>query len=317
MDDKNTIQKVGELYSDAALEQKPKLCCPTGYSGDETSHIPKEVLDVSYGCGNPTTFGVMREGMTIVDLGSGAGIDCFIAAKKVGKSGKVYGVDMTDTMLEKANKNKVLVAQSLGYDNVEFNKGQIDDLPLANDTADLVISNCVINLALDKGKVFKEIARILKSKGMFCVSDIVASKDVPQDLKDDKQLWGECVSGALEKSKYLKAATDAGFYGLQVLKSYVWQSIGDVDFISITLKGFKMDRSPDCVFVGQTATYLGPGLTYTDDEEHTFTRGVPLEVCTETAKRLSEEPYSQHFKITDPTKSKEKGESCDPKDGCC
>ncbi|MDP6155157.1 MAG: methyltransferase domain-containing protein [Candidatus Thermoplasmatota archaeon] len=305
-----TIENVQSLYSEAALMQKPKLCCPTGYAGDETSHIPKEVLDVSYGCGNPTTFKVMQSGMTLVDLGSGAGIDCFIASKKVGRYGKVIGIDMTDNMLEKASRNKELVASRLGFDNVEFRKGQIDNLPVADKTADLVISNCVINLAVDKGKVFEEIHRVLKDEGLFCVSDIVASKDVPQHLKDDKKLWGECVSGALETSKYLQAATEAGFYGLQVLKSYVWQAMEGINFISITLKGHKLKRSPECIYQGQTATYNGPGLEFKDDEDHTFKRGIPLEICMETAKRLNKAPYDSFFSISGVTGNKEESPDC-------
>ena len=132
------VESVRERYSEAAKEQEAELCCPTGYSDQELSHIPKEVTDVSYGCGNPTAFRSLKEDAVIVDLGSGAGIDCFIAASKVGASGKVYGIDMTDTMLEKARKNQVLVAQSLGYDNVEFLKGTIDELPLEDGIADTI-----------------------------------------------------------------------------------------------------------------------------------------------------------------------------------
>lgn len=309
-----TVEKVKELYSEAALEQKPKLCCPTGYNGKETEHIPKEVLDVSYGCGNPTAFDLVKEGNVIVDLGSGAGIDCFIAAKKVGRTGRVIGIDMTSNMFEKAKKNQKLVATALGYDNVTFLKGKIDNIPIEDNKADMVISNCVINLAVDKAKVFKEISRILKPEGIFCVSDIVSDKDVPEHLQNDKKLWGECVSGSLETSKYLKAATDAGFYGLRILKSYVWQEIEEVKFISITVKGHKLERSPKCVYVGQKATYIGPGAEFKDDEDHVFVRGVAQEVCSETAKRLSKHPYNEHFMISD-KEGKEK--CCDPKGGCC
>lgn len=314
---------VSELYSEAALEAQPALCCPTGYTGDETSHIPKEVLDVSYGCGNPTGFKVLKGGETVVDLGSGAGIDCFIAAKKVGPSGRVIGIDMTDNMLAKANKNKLLVAKELGYDNVEFRRGHIEALPIDSNTVDLIISNCVINLSFDKQKVFNDIYRVVKDGGMFCVSDIVSDKPVPQHLQDNKELWGECVSGAIPREEYFKMAENAGFFGLEVDKAFVWKKIEGIKFISITLKGYKRSRSPECVFVGQMASYNGPGVSFADDEEHTFLRGVPQEVCTETAKRLSAPPYKVMFTMTDPTKKMEDGTSCDvkrncdPKDECC
>lgn len=308
---------VSELYGEAALKQQPALCCPTGYVEDETSHIPKEALDVSYGCGSPTGFKVLKGGETVVDLGSGAGIDCFIAAKKVGPNGKVIGIDMTDNMLAKANQYKELVAKNLGYSNVEFRRGHIEELPVDDNSADLVISNCVINLSYDKQKVFNDIYRVIKDGGMFCVSDIVSDKPVPAHLQNDKKLWGECISGAITREEYFKMAENAGFFGLEVEKSFGWKEIDGIKFISVTLKGYKRPRSKECVFVGQTAAYNGPGVSFVDDEGHTFLRGIPQEVCTETAKRLCAPPYKEMFTITDKTKKMEEGASCDPKDGCC
>ncbi len=312
-----TREAVSGLYSEAALAQQPALCCPTGYTGDDVSHIPKVVLDVSYGCGNPTGFKVLNGGETVVDLGSGAGIDCFIAAKKVGPQGKVIGIDMTDIMLEKANRNKGIVAKNLGYDNVEFRRGHIEEIPVNDNMADLVISNCVINLSYDKQKVFDDIYRVVKDGGMFCVSDIVSDKPVPKHLQEDKKLWGECVSGAITREEYLAMAEKSGFFGLEVERSFVWQEIDGINFISVTLKGYKRERSPECVFVGQTSTYKGPGVSFVDDEEHTFLRGIPQEVCTETAKRLCAPPYADIFVVTDPTKKMKDGQNCNPKDGCC
>jgi len=318
-----TVQAVEERYSKAAVKQEAELCCPTGYADDELAHIPKEVKDVSYGCGNPTAFRSLKEGSVIVDLGSGAGIDCFIAAKKVGPKGKVYGVDMTDTMLAKARKNQELVADSLGYNNVEFVKGTIDELPIDTGVADTIISNCVINLATDKGKVFKEIYRVLKDKGTFSVSDIVADREVPQHLKDDEELWSGCLSGAETTENYLKAMSDAGFFGLEVLKSFVWQEIEGIKFISVTVRGYKLARSPECLFKGQMATYIGPMKQATDDEEHVFLRGIPQEVCTETAKRLSLAPYKGQFLISNPDDDREVLECCSPSEqvessgACC
>ena len=165
---------VREFYGKAAEEPQEELCCPTKNSQEDTSHIPQEVLDRFYGCGSPTTIAKVSEGETMVDLGAGAGIDCFIAAKKVGPDGKIYGIDMTDEMLKVANENKNLVAKSLGYDIVEFRKGFLEDIPVDSGTVDLITSNCVINLSPDKKAVFNEMWRILKDHGRIVISDIVS-----------------------------------------------------------------------------------------------------------------------------------------------
>ncbi len=314
---KDTKQIVTERYSKASAQKEENLCCPKGYTGDETSHIPETVIETAYGCGNPTGFNTLKGGETVLDLGSGAGIDCFIASKKVGKDGKVIGIDMTDDMLEKANKNKKLVAESLGYDNTEFKKGHLENIPLEDNSVNFVMSNCVINLSTDKEKVFNEIFRVMKDNGTFSISDIVSDKEVPQHLKDDEELWSGCISGSLTEKEYLALMEKTGFYGLTVFKQSVWKEIEGIKFKSIVVKGHKLKRSKECVFIGQTATYTGPMKKAEDDENHTFLRGIPQEVCTETAKRLSKEPYKKSFIITDPTKKMEEGISCDPKDGCC
>jgi len=230
---------VQDMYGKASREENPELCCPTGYTDTDLEGLPDAVVKTSFGCGNPTLMAELKGGETVVDLGSGAGIDCFIAAKKVGPKGKVIGVDMTDDMLAKANSNNLLVAEYLGYDIVEFKKGFLEALPVADDSVDLLISNCVINLSPDKGKVFSEMARVLKRGGHFVVSDIVSDKDIPDNIRRDRQLWGECISGAVRRDHFLQAIEEAGFYGLMVEKEFLWRMEQGVSFLSVTIKGYR------------------------------------------------------------------------------
>ncbi|MFQ5800463.1 MAG: PqqD family peptide modification chaperone, partial [Candidatus Hydrothermarchaeales archaeon] len=166
-------------YQMAAKEPEKDLCCPTRYSEIDLEGLPKDTITISYGCGNPTAFADLKQGESVLDIGAGGGIDCFIAARKVGRNGKVIGIDMTDEMLKQANKNKEKMAGLLGYDAVEFRKGLAEDLPVESGSIDLVISNCVINLSPDKARVFEEIHRVLKKGGRFSISDIVSDKEVP------------------------------------------------------------------------------------------------------------------------------------------
>ncbi len=200
---------VQAFYGEAAQTPQAGLCCPVSYDREDLAHIPKDVIDRFYGCGGPMSVAGVKPGETVVDLGSGAGIDVFIAAKKVGASGRAIGVDMTDPMLGVAGENKAKVAQALGYDAVEFRKGYLEQVPVEERSADLVTSNCVINLSPDKKKVFAEMWRILKDHGRIVVSDIVADRALPPQLKVNVHLWGECISGALSEDEFL--ARDTSF----------------------------------------------------------------------------------------------------------
>ncbi|RJR18947.1 MAG: methyltransferase domain-containing protein [Nitrospiraceae bacterium] len=235
----HVTKTVKKKFSKAAYNPVADYYCPTGYNPKELSHIPSEVLDVSYGCGNPAALADIKKGETIVDLGAGGGIDCFIAAKKLGREGKVIGIDMTDEMLEKARDSAKKVAKVLGYDIVEFRAGNIMELPIESDSVDLVISNCVINLTEDKAKVLEEIYRILKPGGRFIISDIVSDKPVPGYLKRDKELWNACLSGALTDIKFETVAKNAGFSGVSLTKNYLYKKVEYIEFFSITLKGSK------------------------------------------------------------------------------
>lgn len=311
---------VRDFYGKAAEKPQAELCCPTTFDEGEIGHIPKAVIDRFYGCGSPVSLTDLKEGEAFLDLGSGAGIDVFIAAKKVGASGRAIGVDMTDPMLAVANENKPVVAEKLGYDAVEFRKGFLEAIPSDDKSVDVVTSNCVVNLSPDKGKVFAEIWRVLKDHGRVVIADIVSDREVPPHLKTNPELWGECTVGALTAEGFVAALERAGFYGVEVIKKVYWKSIEGHAFSSMTVRGYKFEKTAGCVFRGQKAVYLGPGKAFVDEEGHTFPRNVEMEVCTDTAAKLSRVPYAASFHVFEPDGNASfegKGTSCDPASGCC
>ncbi|MBM4432529.1 MAG: arsenite methyltransferase [Chloroflexi bacterium] len=183
-----------------------------GYTNEELKSVP-EGANLGLGCGNPVALASLKEGDTVLDLGSGAGFDCFLAANKVGSQGKVIGVDMTPEMLDKAREN----ARKGKYENVEFRLGEIENLPAADNSVDVIISNCVINLAPDKARVFKEAFRVLKPGGRLMVSDIVLLKELPDFIKNSIQAYIGCISGAVMKDEYLEAVKAAGFQEVRIV----------------------------------------------------------------------------------------------------
>ncbi|MCE7929063.1 MAG: methyltransferase domain-containing protein [Chloroflexi bacterium CFX7] len=192
----------GDAGTDAQVTRIAAL-----YSQDEVADLPSTVTDVSFGCGNPTAIAALQPGQVVLDLGSGGGIDCFLAAKMVGPTGKVYGVDRTPEMIALARKN----AAKVGATNVEFRLGEIEELPLESESIDVIISNCVINLAPDKDAVFREAFRVLKPGGRLQVSDMVWKRAAPPELKSDLEQWAGCISGALLESDYVAKIRAAGF----------------------------------------------------------------------------------------------------------
>jgi SAM-dependent methyltransferase len=184
-----------------------------GYSKDEMNQAPQG-SNLGLGCGNPIALASLKEGEVVLDLGSGAGFDAFLSSPKVGKTGKVIGVDMTDEMLTKAKENAI----KGNYTNVEFKKGDIEDLPIEDSSVNAIISNCVINLAPDKEKVFKEAYRVLKTGGRLMVSDVVLTKSLPEEIKNDKELLVGCVSGAILKQDYLSLLEKVGFTKITIHK---------------------------------------------------------------------------------------------------
>lgn len=218
-------EKYSQIARGADLKIKKRSCC--GGNEDEVYTIMADEYksidgyvadaDLGLGCGLPTEFAQMKEGDTVLDLGSGAGNDVFIARRIVGEKGKVIGIDFTEAMINKANKNK----EKLGYSNVEFKLGEIENLPIENETIDVVISNCVLNLVPDKRKAFSEIHRVLKSTGHFCVSDIMLSGQLPEKLAKAAEIYAGCVAGALQKDEYINIVKQIGFKNIELKKEKV------------------------------------------------------------------------------------------------
>lgn len=223
--DSQVRQAVRERYKELALKRTPccgseasAMCGCGQYSDSDVLSLPSESVSVSAGCGNPTAIAGLREGMTVVDLGSGGGIDAFLSARKVGPEGKVFGIDSTPEMIHRARKT----ASENGFGNVEFRLGEIEHMPLPDGCADVVISNCVVNLSPDKQQVFDEAFRVLKPRGKLAVSDIVLLKELPESLRDDMAAWSSCVSGAVLESEYIGAIEGAGFVDVRVEDKVVY-----------------------------------------------------------------------------------------------
>ena len=216
-------EKYGEAATRAATGQPKSGCCGTScgcadpitselYEAGETAGLPKEAVEASLGCGNPTALIELQPGQTVLDLGSGGGIDVLLSARRVGPTGKVYGLDMTDQMLALARENQ----RKAGATNVEFLKGDIEHIPLPDNSVDVIISNCVINLSSDKPRVLREAFRVLKPGGRFAVSDVVVRGAVPAEIRRSVELWVGCVAGALEEDEYRRYLTAAGFADISV-----------------------------------------------------------------------------------------------------
>jgi arsenite methyltransferase len=329
---------VRERYSAAALKPEAALCCPVEYDLKYLKIIPPEVIEKDYGCGNPASY--LHPGETVLDLGSGAGKICFIAAQVVGGGGKVIGVDLNDEMLEVARRNAPIVAERLGYSNVEFRKGRIQDLALdlekmdaelklnpitnaasflaahemaeelrlrhplvSSDSVDVVVSNCVLNLVEpgSKQRLFEEIFRVLKEGGRAVISDIVSGQPVPPHMQSDPELWSGCISGAFTEEGFLNAFSEAGFYGIQIV------SREEKPWRTVE----KIEFRPVTIqaFKGkqgpgcernQAVVYLGPFREVLDDDNHRFERGKRYAVCDKTYHLLKKEPYGNAFAFIDP-----------------
>jgi SAM-dependent methyltransferase len=198
------------------------------YEQGQKEGIPAEALLASLGCGNPTALAELHEGETVLDLGSGGGIDVLLSAKRVGPTGKVYGLDMTDEMLALANENK----RKAGAENVEFLKGEIESIPLPDNSVDVVISNCVINLSADKARALREAFRVLKPGGRFAVSDVVVRGETPDDVRRSMELWIGCVAGALEEMEYRDLLADAGFRRIDIEPTRIYKAEDAAAFLT-------------------------------------------------------------------------------------
>src|SRR5438093_5665242 len=332
---------VRQRYATGAKERADKLCCPIDYEDQYLKVIPQEVIERDYGCGDPSRY--LREGEVVLDLGSGSGKICFIAAQIVGPKGRVIGVDMTDEMLEVARRNAPIVAGHLGYANVEFRKGRIQDLgldlelldwrlrehPIANaasflaadelaeelrfkrplvvsDSIDVVISNCVLNLVEPKSKrqLFEEIFRVLRKGGRAVISDIVSDEPAPDHLQSDPKLWSGCISGALTEEGFVQAFAEAGFYGMQILARDE-QPWRTVEGIEFrsVTVAAHKGKQGPCFDRKQAVIYLGPFKEVLDDDGHRLERGHRYAVCDKTYQLYKREPYHQFFAFVDPLPS--------------
>lgn len=336
-----TESSVRERYAAGAQQQEAALCCPVEYDQKYLEIIPDEVIERDYGCGDPSKY--VREGETVLDLGSGTGKICFIASQVVGPQGKVIGVDMTDAMLDVARRNAPIVAERTGFENVEFRKGRIQDLALdleqletylqsqpvndangflaleektrqlseaqsliKSDSIDVVVSNCVLNLVGNDARkqMFAEIYRVLNNGGRAVISDIVCDEDVPIAMQQDADLWSGCISGAFREDEFLQAFEDAGFHGVEILKF-------DKEPWQ-TVAGIEFRSMTVCAYKGkegpclernQAVIYKGPFKFVTDDDGHPMERGKRYAVCEKTFELYKREPYASMFEFVEPHQS--------------
>lgn len=326
-------EAVRERYTRGAREAEPSLCCAVEYDAHYLEAIPQEIIERDYGCGDPTPH--LARGDRVLDLGSGAGKLCFIASQVVGAGGRVVGIDINRDMLALARKYAPEVAARVGYANVEFRRGKIDDLlidydavdaylhehpvgsaealadldslverqrrtaPLVADASfDVVISNCVLNLVRDSAKrqVFGELHRVLRRGGRVVISDIVSDETVPDSLKADPELWSGCVSGALEQGEFLKAFEEAGFYGIEIIKRDD-KPWRTVEGIEFRSITVRAHKGKEgpCLDRNQSVIYRGPWRRVEDDDGHTLIRGVPMAVCEKTFRIYTGEPYAREI----------------------
>ena len=325
-------------YAAAAAAVEPALCCPVEYDREYLRVIPQEILERDYGCGDPSPY--VGPGDTVLDLGSGGGKLCYILSQVVGPRGRVIGVDCNQSMLQLARKYRVEVADRLGYANVDFRYGMIQDLRLdlerlnrelanqpvgsasdwlelrareeqlrrdfplvADQSVDCVVSNCVLNLVRreDRERLFAEIFRVLKVGGLAAISDIVADEDAPEHLRQDPELWSGCISGAYREDRFLQAFLDAGFHGVQIAR---WQVEPWRVVEGIEFRSVtvlaRKGKQGPCLERNQAVVYRGPFRRVEDDDGHAYRRGERTAVCDKTFRLLQQPPYTGSFEPISP-----------------
>jgi ubiquinone/menaquinone biosynthesis C-methylase UbiE len=322
-----------QRYSQGAESRQADLCCPVDYDRNLLALLPQEIIEKDYGCGDPSRY--VKSGDAVLDLGSGSGKICYMAAQLVGETGKVIGVDMNDDMLNLARKYQSEMAEKLGSQRVEFVKGQIQDLALdlaamddylathpihkaedvihlrawqeqqrktapliADNSIDLVVSNCVLNLVhdSDKEQLIQEIFRVTKPGGRVAISDIVSDEAVPEHLKQDPHLWSGCISGALQEYDFLQAFVAAGFIAVSYDKwdSTPWRVVEGVEFRAVTITAVK-PQNEACIDKGHAVIYRGPFSKVYDDEGHVYFRGQRMAVCERNFKLLTSGVFKDDF----------------------
>jgi SAM-dependent methyltransferase len=335
---KTTEDSVYHRYAAAANAREEALCCPVEYAADFLAVIPAEIIERDYGCGDPTRF--VKEGETVVDLGSGGGKLCYILSQVVGNRGRVIGVDCNREMLGLARNHQGAVAERIGYGNVDFRYGMIQDLRLdlellgrelaqhpvsdpagwltlrqveerlrrdqpliANDSVDCVVSNCVLNLVRqqDRHQLFAEIFRVLKNGGRAAISDIVSDEDVPQHMQENPELWSGCISGAFREDQFLHAFEEAGFHGIEIAKR---QSAPWRTVEGIEFRSITVvaykGKQGPCLERHQAVVYRGPFKRVEDDDGHVYHRGVRMATCEKNLRLLQQAPYAGMFEAIEP-----------------
>ena len=328
-----TVASVLERYSEGARERQDALCCPVSYDPELLKILPAEIIERDYGCGDPSRY--VQPGDTVLDLGSGGGKICYMAAQLVGESGRVIGVDMNDDMLALARRYRQPMAEKIGGQPVEFRKGKIQDLALDMDQAerwlaehpvtdstsllafeawaremraaspmipdnsvDLVVSNCVLNLVDQKERahMIREIHRVLKPGGRVAISDIVSDEFVPEHLQADPELWSGCISGAFQEQEFLQAFADAGFHAVAYDK---WDAQPWQVVEDIEFRSVTLTAvkgaGTDCIDRGHAVIYKGPFRSVWDEEGHEFRRGERMAVCERTYNYLTTGPLRDSF----------------------
>ena len=335
---RNMEAAVLERYGNAAQTVEACLCLPVSYDKALLNVIPDEILERDYGCGDPSRY--IREGETVLDLGSGSGKACYIIAQIVGARGRVIGIDFNPPMLELARKYQRLIGEKLGYHNVEFRRGKIQDLKsnlelldqhlkenpvrsvadlghleeferrlrreqplIADESIDVVVSSCVLNLvrAEDKKQLFTEMYRVLKHGGRVAISDIVSDEPVPDYLARDPNLWSACVSGAFQEEAFLRAFEEAKFHGVQI-EDFSSKPYQTVEGIEFRAITVTAYKGKEgtCIERNQAVIYRGPWKQVVDDDGHTLERGVRMAVCDKTFGLYSRAPYSGQFILVPP-----------------
>jgi len=337
-------------YSEGAESRQEDLCCPVDYNPELLKLLPEEIIEKDYGCGDPSRY--VRQGDTVLDLGSGGGKICYMAAQLVGDEGRVIGVDMNDDMLALARKYQKEMAEKTGGNRVSFHKGYIQDLALdlaatekwlsthlvknsddlaalkqfqgkqkrdhpliADGSVDLVVSNCVLNLvdAAEKDLLIHEIFRVLKPGGRVAVSDIVSDEEVPDHLQHDPELWSGCISGAFHEHAFIRAFLDAGFMGVSIDQ---WDEAPWQVVEGIEFRSMTLiatkPENTECLDYGHAVIYKGPFSEVHDDDGHVYYRGERMAVCEHTYHFLTEGPFREYFIGITPVHAEKPSRFCAP-----
>lgn len=331
-------EQVKKRYQTASEIKSPSLCCPINYSSEYLKVIPEEIIEKDYGCGDPSLY--VEKNDVVLDLGSGGGKICYITSQIVGPKGKVIGIDFNPPMLKLARKYQSDIAKQIGYQNVEFFRGKIQNLrqnldlvedyiqknPIENyqdyesleayiqdteaknpmipdNSIDIIISNCVLNLVPTESKyqIFSEMKRVLKNGGRVAISDIVSDKPVPDHLKKNPELWTGCISGAFYESEFIKSFEDAGFYGIKIDK---WEAQPFAVIEDIEFRSMTITaykgKEGICLDTQKSVIYQGPWKQVEDDDQHIYKRGQRVAVCEKTYQILAKKPYAEEFVYLEP-----------------